>query len=265
MKGTKRILILALSLLQLGLLPAVAGTPECVDQRLGPFLQRELAFNISFLWFDRLAEAHFQLLPTEQPDIYRAVLEARTLGLAAWLTRDRLQRYEAIMRRDENGIFHSQSYSSTIYKGSGDQRYGRTKTYNYDYEKRQIEVTIERDGVVTPDETLSMVDGDQPCDVLTAFFNFYTGVYGEPSPGETLQIPTFSREGEAQIEVDLVNGQERPQGFPKQGRLCRIKVDQEVFDTGGGYVYVWFDSAGVPEQGMVENVLGMGNVRGVLR
>jgi len=265
MKRTIRILALLVCLLQLALPVADAGLLRAPDPRLGPFLQREFAFNISFLWFDQLAEAHFRLLPTDQSGTFRAVLEARTLGLAAWLTRDRLQRYEAVMRRDADGIFHSQSYSSTIYKGSGKERYGRTKVYSYDYDRRQIDVTIERDGVVTPDDTLPMADGEQPCDVLTAFFNFYTGVYGDLVPGEVLQIPTFSKNGEAQIEVSLVDAAERPRGFPDRGKLCRIMVDQEVFDTGGGYVYVWFDPAGMPGQGMVENVLGMGNVRGVLR
>lgn len=265
MKHLLRLLVLSFCLLSLAWSSAAPAAPRPNDPTLGPFLHRELAFNISFLWFDQLAEAHFRMLPTGKPNTFRAVLEARTLGLAAWLTGDRIQRYEAVMRRDAKGMFHSQTYSSTIYRGNGKQRRGRTKLYTYDYAQRQIEVTIERNGVVTPDEVLPMVDGDQPSDVLTAFFNFYTGVYGDLKPGETLKIPTFSRDGGSQIEVSLVNPSARPKGFPTQGKLCRIKVDQEVFDTGGGYVYVWFDSAGVPEQGMIEDVLGMGDVRGTLR
>jgi hypothetical protein len=42
-------------------------------------------------------------------------------------------------------------------------------------------------------------------------------------------------------------------------------MDKEVFDTGGGMVFVWFDKYDRPARGIVENVIGLGHVRGRLR
>jgi len=229
------------------------------------FLTRELAYDISFLWFDRLAEARLRFLPTEQPQTFRAVLEAHTLGVAAWLTRDREQRYEATMVLGKDGRFHADSYSSAIYKGRGSQRKGRTKTYRYDFLRRLVYVSVDRGGVVTTGEPLEMKEGPEPSDMLTTFFNFMAGNYGELLPGETLIVPTYTRDGFSDIEVTVLRPEQRLEKFPRGGTLCRVKVDQEVFDTGGGYVYAWFDEQMVPVIGMVEEVLGMGDVLGVLR
>jgi hypothetical protein len=38
-----------------------------------------------------------------------------------------------------------------------------------------------------------------------------------------------------------------------------------VFDTKGADLYVWFDDTGRPARGIVENVIGMGDVYGHLR
>ncbi len=53
--------------------------------------------------------------------------------------------------------------------------------------------------------------------------------------------------------------------FPTSGLLCRVQVDREVFDSEGGGIFVWFDEKGRPAAGVVENVLGMGNVHGSMR
>jgi hypothetical protein len=60
---------------------------------------------------------------------------------------------------------------------------------------------------------------------------------------------------------------ERPEDpfFPRHGLLGRAVLDDEILDTRSGTVYVWFDDLGRPQRGIVENVIGLGNVRGKLR
>ncbi len=86
-------------------------------------------------------------------------------------------------------------------------------------------------------------------------------------PGRDYVIPAFDKEGTSRIQVEILHPEERPDQpfFPDHGLLGRISVDEEVFDTGGGNVYVWFDEEGRPLRGIVENVLGIGDVRGALR
>jgi Protein of unknown function (DUF3108) len=247
---------------------SVVSASEALPLESGPlgiFLQRELAYDISFLWFDRLAAARLRFLPTGEPGSYRAVLEAHTRGVAAWLTKDREQRYESIMTRDAAGRFHSQRYSSAIYKGRGGKRSGRTKTYRYDFEQKLVHISVDRGGVVTEGKPLQIEAGPEPSDMLTTFINFMAGNYGKLHPGETLVVPTFTTKGFSDIVVTVLQPEQHLEGFPRGGTLCRIKVDQEVFDTGGGYVYAWFNDEMVPVIGMVEDVLNMGNVRGDLR
>jgi hypothetical protein len=259
------VLFVALALLWPGSKMSADEAMPLESGPLGIFLQRELAYDISFVWFERLAEARLRFLPAAQPDTFRAVLEAHTLGVAAWLTKDREQRYESIMTRDAAGQFHSQSYSSAIYKGRGSERSGRTKTYRYDFAQKLVHISVDRGGVVTTGEPLEMAAGPEPSDMLTTFINFMVGNFGELRPGETLVVPTYTPKGFSNIEVTVLFPEQHLEGFPRNGTMCRVRVDQEVFDTGGGYVYAWFDDEMLPVIGMVEKVLGMGNVRGVLR
>ena len=46
--------------------------------------------------------------------------------------------------------------------------------------------------------------------------------------------------------------------------LIQVNVDPEIFDTNSGSLYVWFDDLGVPGRGIVEDMIGLGDVRGYL-
>lgn len=270
MKRIKLCLGVLFLLLALLVSPAIAddaAAPEAFASSdvLELLQQQELAYDISFLWFDHLAEARFRFLQTDEPNTYEAVLEANTLGVAAWLTRDRVQIQKAIMTRDEQGRFHSREHLSSIYKGKGKKRKGRIKTYRYDFANRLVHLSVDRDGVVTEAEPMVMPEGPEPSDLLTTFMNFMAGRFGKLVPGETLLVPTFTKKGYSDIELTVLKPVEHLSGFPRTGLMCRVKVDQEVFDTGGGFVYAWFDERMVPAIGMVEDVLGMGDVRGDLR
>lgn len=223
-------------------------------------------YDISFLWFRRLAKGSLSLSVAEEPGTFRAVLDARTLGVAAWLTKDREQRYESLMRRDADGRLRTITHSSTIYKGKGDKRSGRTKVYHYDYQNREVQITVERDDRTSEGEPLPMVEGIQPTDVLTAFYNFRAGYHGPLVPGQKVTIPTFTRKGPSEIIVEILKKDDWPSGLDVPGGdlCCRVTLDEEVFKTGGGHVYVWLDPAGRPTGGVVEKVLGLGNVRGTM-
>ncbi|RME41473.1 MAG: hypothetical protein D6794_00565, partial [Deltaproteobacteria bacterium] len=153
---------------------------------------------------------------------------------------------------------------STIFKKRGKKRYGRTKTFYYDHAKRQVRVTVKRDGVVTEGEPLPMTGEAEPVDVLTAFFNFRAGFYGPLEEGRHIVVPTFSRKGPSDIVIDILPPQQRPKKYRSLRNVlfCRVQLDQEVFNTGGGDVWVWLDKQGMPLGGVVENVLGLGDVRG---
>jgi len=225
-----------------------------------------LVYDISFLWFERLAEGRLSLVVGERPGTYRAVLEAKTLGIAAWLTGNRVQRYVSQMEMGSDGRLRSLSFESHIIKGEGSRYSDTTRRYTFDHDKNQVRYQRARKGKFYKDELLPMSGQAAPNDVLTAFYNFRAGFLGPVQPGRRYAIPTFSRKGSEDILVEILTPGERPDDpfFPSGGLLGRVTLDEEVLDTGGGAVYVWFDDLGRPQRGIVENVIGLGDVRGML-
>lgn len=241
-------------------LPAAPANP------LARFVNEQLDYDISFLWFDRLATGRLRFRPGAAPGLYRAELEATTLGVASWVTGDRVQRYLSEMELLADGQLRSVFHESWVIKGSGKNRREKGKRYRFDYQTRTVQV--ERLGAGEGEVSVMPLPADvSPSDFLTAFYNFRVGNYGPLREGGHFAIPTFTRKGLAEIGVQLLTPAERPTDgfFPAGGLLARIQLDPEVLDTSGGAVYLWFDAAERPARGIVENVLGLGHVRGTHR
>jgi hypothetical protein len=255
-----------------GLLPAVVSFASPSPPSAAPVFSTKkmvgesLSYDIAFLWFDRLAEGRLSLAKAERPDTYRAVLEARTLGIAARLTRDREHEYVSMMEMEKDGRFRSLSHEARTVRGRGDSRQYRARRYVFDHPTGQVLYQRSRNGDVQTNEIMPMAE-IAPNDILTAFYNFRAGFFGPLEEGTRHVIPTFSHRGLSDIVVQILTGDERKHFpfFPSDGLLCRVTVDPEIFDTGDGDIYVWFDKEGRPARGIVENVIGLGNVRGTMR
>jgi hypothetical protein len=227
-----------------------------------------LAFDIAFLWFDRLAEGRLTLSPGERPNTYKAVLEARTLGVAAWLTRERRHLYVTLMEMGEDRRFQALSHESFVSKWKGDAPQQRTKRYVFDHDKQQVHYQRIRNGAMVHDDLLPMGEYGPGIDILTISYNFRAGLYGPLRPGAHFRIPAFNHKGVGYITIDILTDQQRQTQtfFPKKGGLlCKIQVDPEIFDTGNGILHVWLDEQGRPARSIVEKVVGIGTVRGTMR
>jgi len=224
-------------------------------------------YDISFLWFDRLAQGRLSFTSVEQPNSFRAELEGKTLGVAAWLTGDRVQRYVSVMQKGEDGMLHSLIHESHIFKKKKGKKVDQMKRFTFDRSAKTILFQKYRDNTLVTEEVIPWSEEDWPDDFLTAFYNFRIGNFGAVKPGSRYTIPTFTRKGPAEIVVEIYpQGASRPSKFfPKGGLLAKIVLDPEIFDTGGGAVFAWFDNFGRPGRGIIENVVGMGDVKGVLR
>ncbi len=229
--------------------------------------EESLSYDISFLWFDRLAEGHLTFVEGDRPGTYRAVLEARTRGIAARLSGNRAQRYVSFMETGPDGTLRALSHESQILRGRGNnRREARIRRYLFDYGRGEVLHQRIRDDRLSVEETIPFDLSNPPADMLTALYNFRAGVYGMPAPGDPVVIPAFSHRGDSDIVVEILSREEREKfPFPAHGIACRVTLDPEVFDTGGGSVYVWFNEDGQPASGLVENVKGMGDVRGTIR
>ncbi|MBW6510764.1 MAG: DUF3108 domain-containing protein [Desulfuromonadaceae bacterium] len=224
-------------------------------------------YDISFLWFDRLASGELSLAATAIPGQYQATLEARTLGVAAWLTGNRVHRYVALMEATaDDGRLRTLRFESHVIKGQGKKLKDRAKEYVFNYEKKRVDFRRASNDQFSPIEVLPM--GDPPLnDFLTVFTNFRMGFFGSPAPGETLELDTFERGHPATIIVTAMppSPAEHQTFFPPGGKLFQISMGDDILDTGGGKVFLWFDSLERPARAVVENVIGIGDVKGTLR
>lgn len=244
-------------------LPAGGLPPRTLRDLVG----EHQVYAIDFLFFKKLAEGELRLSEGLQPGRYRAELVARTLGVAAWLTGDRTQRYVAEMEADRSGRLRSVSYESAVLKRKGGLWNDRRKRYLFDYPGGKVHLEKGEGGNFSPVASYDLPAQRTPVDILTGFYNLRLGAYGAVVPGARLKIPTFTTRGISDIDVEVLAGPLRSAGafFPKEGVLLRVRVDPEVFDTGGSDLYAWFDGAGRPARGIVEGVIGMGDVYGYPR
>lgn len=241
-------------------LPAAESAPA------GKPVVEHYRYDVAFLWFDRIAEAELSLQPGDQAQRWQAVLEANTLGVAAWLTSDRAQRYASSMQLDSDGGFTALRHDSNIIKTKDGRRRVRLKSYLFDHDEGRIVQRINRNGRQKDDVVLAM-PAAKPNDILTAFYNFRRGLYGPVSAGSRCRIPTYTSKGPSEILVDVLGAKQRPRQpeFPGGGLLLKVQLAKEVFDTAKGNVYVWLDPQGRPAQVVVQDVLGLGDVRCTLQ
>ncbi len=228
------------------------------------FTAEELHYSIDFLFFKRLAAGRLSFRSTAEPDIYIAELEGRTLGVAAWLTSERTQRYTSRMRLMPDGRLRSLVHESQILKRKNNQWSDRGKRYRFDHAQGKVYQEKSRDGIYRPDQQFNLPKESDPVDILTAFYNLRAGIYGPLTAGSDLAIPTFSSKGFNEIGVHVMTPEEQraEKFFPPSGLLLRVHIDPEVFETDSGDLFVWLNNDGEPERGIVEDIIGMGDVRG---
>ncbi|NLC71802.1 MAG: DUF3108 domain-containing protein [Desulfuromonadaceae bacterium] len=215
--------------------------------------------------FDQVAKAEISFREEGQGQ-YRALLDAWTLGVASKLSGDRRQTYQAVMELGPDAKFRPLRFEQTVSKKDGNGVKVRVKRYDFDYDRESVRYVRIKNGKEGKPVFLAMKKGTAAADFLTTFVNYRMGFYGRPHPGKPLILETFARGGYSQIRieatsVDQLKQREFFQGCPG---LNRVILDPEVFDTGGGDVFVCLDGAGRPLRGAVENVLNLGDVLGRL-
>lgn len=255
-------LLVVISLIP-ALFPAVAAGEEHPIQAL---VNESLAYDISFLWFDRLAAGTIELRAGEEPGTFQVLMQARTLGIAAFLTRDRVEKYQTLMRIGEDGLLHPLWHSSHTIRGRGESRSEKLSKYSFDYQSRRVRYEKAKNGRRYADRWYPM-EADRPVfDILSALYNLRLGFFGKVGDKRIL-IPTFHRQGYQDIVVAPLDRLDSKDArfFAGTKTQARILVDPEVFGTKGRAVLASFDEQMRPHKGIIKNVIGLGDVRGELR
>ena len=240
--------------------------PSVVDHPILSLVGESLEYDISFLWFDSLAEGSLQLLPGEQPGTFRVVMEAKTLGVAAFFTKDRVEKFQTLMEIGSSGLLQPLWHSSHTIRGNETSRNEKITRYTYDYASGRVQYQKIKNGHVYTDKWFDIEEEKPLFDILSALYNLRLGYYGI-SGQETLLIPTFHRKGTQDIVVEplLKTGRKDRKFFAGDTVQCRILVDPSVFGTKGRDILASFDVNMRPQKGIIKNVIGLGDVKGKLR
>lgn len=248
-------------------LPGITTAQEYeIAKPISQLVGEDYRYSIDFLFFKGLAEGELRLKATEQANVFRAELIGRTLGIASWIAGDRTQTYTSLVELTPEGSLRSIEHIAQVVKRKWGRWQRRERIHRYDYKQGKVFVEKSREGMFHSSKVSDIPGEQEPVDLLAAFYNLRAGVYGPFTRGSQFLIPTYSGKGFVDIEVDILTLEEQAEqgAFPSHGLLMSVKIDPKILDTYSGQLYCWFNNAGVPERGIVEDVIGMGDVRGTL-
>jgi len=236
------------------------------DHPIQSLVGETLTYDISFLWFDHLAEGSLQLTPGDQPGTFLVVLKAKTMGVAAFFTRDRVEKFQTLMKIGETGLLQPLWHSSHTLRGKGNSRREKITRYTFNYAAGQVRYEKIKNGRASADQLFDIEKGKPLFDILSALYNLRLGFYGKVG-SDTILIPTFHRKGPQEIVVEpLLKSSKKDRKFFAAGAVqCRILVDPSVFGTKGRDILASFDEQMRPHKGIIKNVIGLGDVRGKFR
>lgn len=262
----QRIAVLSTLLLLLVQLSSALAITEERRLAIAALVGESLHYDMSFLWFERLAVGSIEFLPTADPAVYLLRMEARTRGLAARFTRNRIEKFETIVDIGSQGQLRPLSHSSHRITGSGDSISQRTARYTFDYQAGTIRYERIKNDKVHEDEWFDL-DPEKPVyDVVSALYNLRLGHFGTPGTDHIL-IPTFHHRGEQDIVVEPLGkvGSSEHAFFGAGERLCRVQMDPAIFNTRSRDVLISFDEQMRLDKGIIKRIVGLGDLRGVLR
>lgn len=237
-------------------------TAHPIETLVGEFLE----YDISFLWFDHLAEGHIALSEGTEEGTYLVTMEAKTLGLAAFFTRNRVEKFKTLMRIGPDGRLVPLWHSSHTVRDKEHGQSEKITRYTFDYAKGRVRYQKIKNDRAYKDEWFDLDDGVNQFDILSALYNLRLGYFGAVG-SERIMIPTFHRKGPQDIVVEplkKISTKDR-RFFGGDDCMTRILVDPSVFGTKGRDILAAFDSSMRPGKGIIKNVIGLGDVRGVLR
>ena len=263
-----QILILLL-VFQFFLGPVVRAETAPVDPParlpISALLGEKLTYNISFLWFRKIARGEILLEPGEKSGTYLATLTARTRGVAAFFTGNRVETYAALMEEGPDGLLRPLVQTSDTKKDDGEQETHRQTTYTFNFSANQVSYHKTINGVAQKKHLLPMDEEHPTYDFLTAFYNLRLGRLGSVEMGRDIKLAAFSRKGPEEIVICRLFEEGNMQlELSEDLILCKVLMDPDTFNTKGRDVYVGFDDLLRPQIAVIKNVIGMGDVRGEL-
>ena len=232
------------------------------------FCGESLIYDLNFMVIFHAAECQVMLMPNPNGRGYLGILSAQTKGLVNWVTKQRKHIYRAYMNETDSGHRLQSWYIEKIVI-KGDEKV--ETRYWLDYKNRRIYYQVLQQNRIVYMDCDHIPPGVVYDDIISAFYNFRAGSYGALKPAQNYVINSIPMQNVSTFNISTLGAAEearkrRSLGWNDRGNyLVRALISKEVFGTKAGIVYGLLDKNSLPLSGVVEDVIGFGNVEGQLR
>ncbi len=219
-------------------------------------------YDISFWWFDRVGTIAMSFHRLTGGRGYLALAGGKTLGIIGFLTRYREDRYRTFMRYDEKlGMLLPYRFEEHVIVGKEVDRVVRV----FDHDKGKIFLYKARPSGVIEKEIHDM-PAPTTVDYLSAYYNLRGGVYGPPTPGRTIRVPTMPNQETKEIKITFLDektaAKMRREDEVDWPHYAHIFLNPKLTRSKGGRIDGWLNDDLVPELGVIRDVLFFGDIRG---
>ena len=234
---------------------------------LDRFLGEELFFHIGYWLIPHCGEAEADLVKTDIPNIYRASLRGRTVGIIDLLVGRLRYSYVSYSQFVENEDRLRPIFFQIIRKRAGKERH---RYITFDFKAGEIIFSkIGSDGK-SKSRRATLQAGKTYEDYLTLGYNLRHGKYGMPERGRDYQLPLYVTQKKKSIKLHVASTAEAQKQHPDESIrldkdfLITFQVDRKDLSSGSGEVELWVTPEIMPLSGKIKDVAFFGDLWGDL-
>lgn len=245
----------------------IEGNGEVALKNIDFFLEENVNYDISFLWFKKAAVGRLRF--SREGQGFKAVLEAETRGFIGFLTFYRKHIYISHMSYlPERKRMRVDFFERYVRIGGNEEK---TLTWT-DYDKQILRRKDYKRGMLVENAEEAIPEGVVYEDILSALYNIRIGCYGPIRRGRRFTVHSLPSEGVSTIDVNFTTKEESLKTrdlfgdkFDENMLSANVKVPKNLFKSKTGEISMLFDDAIVPVYGVVKDYIGFGDILGVLK
>lgn len=228
--------------------------------------EEEMIYDLNFLWFQKAAEGRVYFKKVKDNE-FVAILEAETKGFIGWLFY-RHYRYVSYIKAVGDNELRCVLFERTVVRRMSEEK----SISKIDYDSRELQWWIYKNGKLYKNDIEPIPDGIVYEDILSAFYKFRYGMYGEIVKGREYTINTIPEKGVNTVNIRVAEETEEAKerkyagsiGSDEDVYLVYVTVPKKMFGSKAGVVKIWFTEDFIPIEGTVKDAIGLGDVKGIL-
>ena len=229
-----------------------------------------LVFHITFMKLFNVATLIMDLVPDRKKNHYVVSFSAETKGFVKWIISYRRYLFRTYLEEVDEGqrfLPHRFERIKRVKKNE------HTRIYEFNYDKKEVVIKYFTGDHLDGRKIIPFLAEQNYSDILTLLLNLRYGTLGEIRAGvshKLLGLPGNNTDKKEVIyTIDFLSGNEEKAKrdelkWRTPGYLVRIAMDNSIITSKNGIIWVLFDCNMLPLMGILKDVIGFGDVVGVL-